>query len=94
LDNEHWYENVTKSVETSPEGKVNTLWNQVRADRTFPNNKPDVIISDNEPGTSLLIDIEISGAKNVIKREDENVLNIKTININTARVNIERKVIK
>ena len=72
--NEQRFENVTKSVETSPEVKLNTLWNQVLADRTLPNNKPDVIISDNELWTSLLIDIGISGARNVIKREAENVL--------------------
>jgi len=49
----------------------------VRADRSLPNNKPDVIIGDNEVGTALLIDIEISGARNVIKRETENILKYK-----------------
>jgi hypothetical protein len=33
----------------SREGKVTTLWNQqVRTDRTFPNNKPDITIRDNK----------------------------------------------
>jgi len=31
------------------EGKVTILWNQqVRTDRTIPNNKPDIIIHDNK----------------------------------------------
>ena len=45
----NWYEHVPKSVETSKGGKV---WNQqVQTDRTIPNNKPDIIIRDNEKGT-------------------------------------------
>jgi len=28
LDNEHWYDDVAKSVKTSHEGKVTILWNQ------------------------------------------------------------------
>jgi len=46
------------------------LWNQqVQTDRTFPNNKPDIIIRDNEKGTGMLIDVAISGDRNVIKKE-------------------------
>ena len=42
LDNKHRYDLVPKSVETSHEGKVTILRNQqVRTDRTVPNNKPD-----------------------------------------------------
>ena len=42
-------EHVPKSVETSQRGKVTILWNQqVQTDRTIPNNKPDIIIRDNE----------------------------------------------
>ena len=34
------------------EGKITILWNQqVRTDRTIPNNKPEVIIRDNKQGT-------------------------------------------
>ena len=44
LDNKHWYDHVTKSVETSHAGKVTILWNQqVRTVRTIPNNKLDFI---------------------------------------------------
>ena len=46
----------------------------VQTDRTILNNKPDVIIHDNEKATCMLIDVTISGERNVIKKEtDENV---------------------
>jgi len=49
LDNEHWYDHVPKSVETSHEGRVTMLWNQqVRTDRSIPNDKPDITIRDNK----------------------------------------------
>ena len=49
LDKKHWYEHVPKSVETSQGSKVTILWNQqIQTDRTIPNNKPDIIIHDNE----------------------------------------------
>ena len=69
LDEKHWYEHAPKSVETSQGGKVTILWNQqVQTDRTVPNNKPDIIIRDNEKGTCMLIDVAISGDRNVIKK--------------------------
>jgi len=68
----HWYEHVPKSVETSQGGKVPILWNQqVQTNRTIPNNKPDIIICDNEKGTCMLIDSAISGDRNVIKKSRE-----------------------
>ena len=46
---------------------INILWNQqVQAERTLPNNKPDIIIRDNEKRTCMLIDVAISGDRNVI----------------------------
>jgi len=58
---------VPKSIDTSQEGKVTILWNQqVKTDRTSSNNKPDIIIRDNEKGTCMLIDVAISGDGNVI----------------------------
>jgi len=58
LDKKHWYEHVPESAETSQEDKVTILWNQqVQTDRTIPNKKPDIIISDNENGTCMLIDV-------------------------------------
>jgi hypothetical protein len=47
LDKKHWYEHVSKSVETSQGGKVTVLWNQqIQTDRTIHNNKPDIIIRE------------------------------------------------
>ena len=82
LDKKHWYEHVQKSVETSQGGKVTILWNQqVQTDRTIPNNKPDIIIRDNEAGTCMLIDVAISGDRNVIKKEADKILNYKDLTI-------------
>jgi len=45
LAKKHWYEHVSKLVETIQGGKVTILWNQqVQTDRTIPNNKPDSIM--------------------------------------------------
>jgi len=41
----------------------------VQTDRPIPNNKPDIIISDNENGTCMLIDAAISGDRNVMKKK-------------------------
>jgi len=47
----HWYEYVPKLAETRHEVKVTILWNkQVQTDGTIHNNKPDIIIRDNEEG--------------------------------------------
>jgi hypothetical protein len=55
LDKKHWYEHVPKSVETGQGGKVTILWNQqVQTDRVIPNNKPDIILHDNEKRTCML----------------------------------------
>ena len=95
LDKKHWYEHVPKSVETSQGGKVTILWNQqVQTDRTIPNNKPDIIIRDNEKGTCMLIDVAISGDRNVIKKEAEKVLKYKDLTIEIQRMwNVKAKVI-
>ena len=72
LDKKHCYEHVPNSVETGQEGNVTILWNQqVQTDRTIPNNKPDIIIRDNEKRTCMLIDVAISGDRNAIKKEAE-----------------------
>jgi hypothetical protein len=94
LDSELWYEYVPKSVETSPLGKVPILWNQqVQTHRTIPNNKPDIIIRDNEKGTYILIDVAIPGDRNVIKKEAEKILKYKDLIIEIQRVwNVKTKV--
>jgi len=80
LDKKHWY--VPKSVETSQGGKATTLWNQkVQTGRTIPNNKLDIIMSDNEKGTCMLIDVAISGDRNVIKKEADKILKYKNLTI-------------
>jgi hypothetical protein len=57
------------SEEASHEGKVTILWNQqMRTDRTIPNNKPDTINRDDKKGTCILIDAAIPGDRNVIKK--------------------------
>jgi len=91
----HWYDHVPKSVETSQGGKVIILCNQqVRTDRSIPNNKPDIMIRDNEKGTCLLIDVAISGDRNVIKKEVEKILNYKDPTIEIQRMwNVKTKVI-
>jgi len=82
LDKKHWHVHVPKSLETSQGGKVTILWNQqVQTDRTIPNNKPDIIIRDNEKGTCMLIDAAISGDINVIKKEAEKILKHKDLRI-------------
>jgi len=47
-------------VETGQGDKVIILWNQqVQTDRAIPNNKPDIIIRDNEKRTCMLTDVAI-----------------------------------
>jgi hypothetical protein len=82
LDSELSYEHVPKPVEISQVGKVTILWNQqVKTDRTIPNNKPDITIQYNEKGTCMLIAVAIPGDRNVIKREAEKILKHKDLTI-------------
>ena len=95
LDKKHSYEHVPKSVEAGQGGNVTTLWNQqVHTDRTIPNNQPDNIIGDNEKRTCMLIDVAISGDRNVIKKEAEIILKYKDLIIEIQRMwNVKTKVI-
>ena len=78
LDKRHQWQ---KLVETRPGGKATILWNQqVQTDRNIP-NKPDIIIRDNEKGTCMLIEVAISGDRNVIKKEAEKI-HVRTVNSN------------
>jgi hypothetical protein len=58
----------------------------VQTDRTIPNNKPDIIIRDNEKGTCMLIDVAISGDRNVIKKEAEKILKYKDLTVEIERM--------
>ena len=95
IGQKHWYEHVPKSVETSQGGKVIILWNQqVQTDRSIPNNKPDIIIRYNEKGTSMLIDVAISGDRKVIKNGADKILKYKDLTLKTERMcNVKTKVI-
>jgi len=95
IDKKYWYEHVPKSVETIQEGKVTIMWNQqVQTVRTIPNNKPDIIICDNEKGTCMLTDAAISGDRNVIKKEAWKILKYKDLTIEIQHMwNVKTKVI-
>jgi len=95
LDKKHWYEEVPKSVETCQGGKVTILWNQqVQTDRTIPSNTPDIIILDNEKRTCMLIDVAVSGDRNMIKKEAEKILKYKDLTIEIQSMwNVKTKVI-
>jgi len=41
----------------------------VQINRTIPNSKLDIIIYDNEEGICILINVAISGDRNMIKKE-------------------------
>jgi len=71
------------------------LWNQkIQTDRSIPNNKPDIAIRDNEKGTCMLIDVAISGDRNVIKKEAEKILKYKDLTREIQRMwNVKTKVI-
>jgi hypothetical protein len=95
LDKKHWYEYVTKSVETSQRGKATILWNQqTQTDGTISNNKPDIIIRDNEKRIYMLINVAISGERNVIKKKSEKILKYKDLTIEIQRTcNVKTKMI-
>jgi hypothetical protein len=70
------------------------LWNQqVQTDRTIPNNKPDIITCDNEKGTCMLVDVAISGDRNVIKKKADKILKYKYLTIKIQHMwNVKTKV--
>ena len=66
----------------------------MQTDRTILKDKPDIIMSDNENGICMLIDVAIPGDRNVNKKEDENVLKYKDLIIEIQRMwNVKAKVI-
>ena len=71
------------------------MWNQqIQTERTIPNNKPDIIIRDNDKGTCIIIDVAISGDRNVIKKEAEKILKYKDLKIEIQRMwNVKTKVV-
>jgi hypothetical protein len=71
------------------------MWNlQVQTNRILLNNKPDIKIHDHETGACMLIDVAISGDRNVIKKEAEKILKCKDLTIEIQRVwNVKTNVI-
>jgi len=66
----------------------------VQTDRNISNNKPDIKIRDSEKRTCILIDVAISGDRNVIKKEAEKILKYKDLTIEIQRMwNVKTKVI-
>ena len=58
------------------------------------NNNNNIIIRDNEKGTCMLIDVAISGDRNVFKKEAEKILKYKNLTIEIQRMwNVKTKVI-
>ena len=62
-NNEHWYAQVLKLVVT----------NHNKCKPTEP-HKPDAIIHNNENGTCMLIDVEISRGRNMVKKQAQKIL--------------------
>ena len=95
MDKKHWYEHVPKPVETGQGVNLTILWNQqVQTDRTIPNNKPDIIIRDKEKRTCMLIDVAISGDRNVFRKEAEKILKYKDLTLEIQRMwDVKTKVI-
>ena len=66
----------------------------MQTDRTILNNKPDIIIRDNETGTCMLIDVAILGDRNVIKKEAKTILKYKELTIQIQHMwNVETNAI-
>jgi hypothetical protein len=66
----------------------------VQTDRTFPNNKPDIVIRDNEKGTCMLIDVAVPGDRNLIQKEAKKILKYKDLTIETQFIwNVKIRVI-
>jgi hypothetical protein len=64
----------------------------VQTDRAIPNNKLDNMIRDSEKGTCLLIDVSISGDRNVIKQDTEKSLKYKHLKVEIRRMwNVKNK---
>jgi hypothetical protein len=51
----------------------------MQTDRTIPNNNSDIIIRGDGKRTCMLIDVAISGDRNVIKKEAEKTLKYKSL---------------
>jgi hypothetical protein len=65
----------------------------VQTNRNIPNNKPDIIIWNNEERTCMLIDVAIPGDRNVIRKEAKRILKCKGLIIEIQHMwNLKKKV--
>jgi hypothetical protein len=63
---------------------------KIQTDRT--NNKPHIVIRDNEKETCMLIDVAIPGDRNVIQKEAEKIVKCKDLTIEIQRMwNVKTK---
>jgi hypothetical protein len=53
----------------------------MQTERNIPNHKPDIIILDNEKGTYILIEVTISGDRNLIRKEARRIRKYKDLAI-------------
>jgi hypothetical protein len=61
---------------------------------TNPKNKPDITIPENGEGTRMPVDAAVSGQRNVIKKEAEEILKYEDLAIEIQRMwNVKTKVI-
>ena len=93
-DNEQRYDHVPKLVETGHEGTVTTVWDQqMQTDTTLCDSKPNILIRDYEKGTGLVIDSDMSGDRNVVNKETEQILKYKDLTIEIQLMwNVKTKV--
>ena len=49
----------------------------MQIDRTIANNKPGIVLCDNEKWKYMLVDVTISGDRNGVKKAAENITGIK-----------------
>jgi hypothetical protein len=86
--------NMSQSRNRPGRQRNHTVESKVQTDRTIPNNKPDILIRDNEKRTCMLIDVAIAGDRNMIKKEAEKILKYKDLTIEIQRMwNVKTKVI-
>jgi len=57
----------------------------VQTDKTIANNKPNIIMRNNDKETCVLIDVAIYGDRNVIKSEVEKILKYKDLTVGAER---------
>ena len=66
----------------------------MQTNRTIPNNEMYIVIHVNEKGMYVLIDVAMSGERNVIKKEAEKILVYEDLLIESQHMwNVKAKVI-